>query len=136
MAGSGLVEFAFVSRVAADLCEAGVLRLARQTWRHNTEAGLTGTMRLEDGEISQVVEGSVEVVLPLASRILADSRHGSIRVLAFGPIAARRYEGWRVDGLAAPMAPGAQGSPDVICLLSRAEPVPDAKRDSRCARGA
>ena len=53
-----------------------MLRLARQSWSFNSKMGLTGTLRLVDGEFSEVIEGPCEVVQPLAARILgaADDR--------------------------------------------------------------
>ena len=95
---SDLVEFAFESQAAEDLTPEIVARLARQSWSSNVRAGLTGELRLQDGRFVQVVEGRCADVLRLAARILADSRHRAIRILAFRALPARRYAAWTVQG--------------------------------------
>ena len=70
----------------------------------------------------QVVEGRCADVLRLAARILADPRHGAIRILAFRALPARRYAAWTVSGFdlgAAPEAP----------------PVPRRPTSASCRRG-
>jgi hypothetical protein len=134
---TALIEFAFVSRFAAALEPCSIARLARQTWRHNIAAGLTGEMVIDGVEVQQVVEGRVDAVLPLASRILSDQRHNSIRVIALGPISQRRHAHWRVAGLpetvAAPVADGAANA-TVVPLAFAAEAR--APRAARTASGA
>ena len=93
-----LVEFAFESQVADDLTAASFARLVRQSWSFNVRAGLTGELRLQDGRFVQTLEGRCATVLALAARILADPRHGAIRILAFRTLAARRFAGWTVSG--------------------------------------
>ena len=106
---SDLVEFAFESHVCETLSPACLTRLARQTWSHNTRSGLTGEIRLQNGRFVQVVEGRCADVVALAARILSDSRHSAIRVLALRPLAERRHETWTVVGFesAAPAQPTA-----------------------------
>jgi hypothetical protein len=115
-----LISFSFVSTLDPDLEDAQLTRLARQAWRHNVGAGLTGRMVIRGREIRQTIEGGLEAVLPLASRILGDGRHFRIRVTCFGPIEARQHEDWRVLGLEAPGALGEQG-PSASAGLLRPE---------------
>lgn len=93
-----LVEFAFESQVAAEVGSGQLMALARRAWSFNTRMGLTGEMRFEGGGILQVVEGPCAVVQPLAGRILADKRHGAIRLIALRRLAARRHAGWSMAG--------------------------------------
>ena len=102
---SDLVEFAFESEASEDLTPEFVARLARQTWSSNVRAGLTGELRLQDGRFVQVVEGRCADVLRLAARILADSRHRAIRILAFRALPARRHATWTVQGFDLAAAP-------------------------------
>ncbi len=95
------MEFSFVSKVRANLPSAVFLRLARQIWSFNNRTGLTGELRLQGGSFVQVVEGPCDIVQPLAARILADPRHGSIRIGAFRELAARRYLTWTSHGFEA-----------------------------------
>ena len=93
-----LVEFSFTSRATGELPPAARLRIVRQAWHFNTRLGLTGELRFEHGCFRQVIEGSFEVILPLASRILTDPRHDDIAVRAFRSIAARRFATWTAVG--------------------------------------
>jgi hypothetical protein len=99
---AALVEFSFTSRATENLPPAARLRIARQAWLYNSRWGLTGELRFERGCFRQVIEGACEVVLPLASRILTDPRHGDIAVGAFRSIAVRRFAGWTAFGFEAP----------------------------------
>ena len=102
---SDLGEFAFESQAADDLTPETLTRLARQSWSGNVRAGLTGELRLEDGRFFQVVEGRCADVLRLAARVIADSRHRAIRVLAFRALPARRHAAWTVQGFDLGAAP-------------------------------
>lgn len=132
-----LIEFSFVSRLDAAMPAEAVARLVRQVWRCNTAAGLTGLMAIRGREVREVVEGDVEAVLPLASRILSDPRHGRIRVLAFGPLLARRYSAWCVEGFAFPDAAAHCGAPirdaTVVDLQPRRREA-GVECDARCNR--
>lgn len=98
-AARDLLEFSFESTAVPALPEAALQRLARRSAAFNVRMGLTGRLRLEDGRFVQSLEGRAAVLLPLAGRILADPRHDSIRVTAFGSIAARRFADWSAEGL-------------------------------------
>ena len=95
---TALVEFRFASRLADDLPEAALWRLARLTQQFNRMHGLTGEMRRERHNLRQVIEGSWSVVMPLAARILTDRRHGAISITSFRPIRARRFHDWSSKG--------------------------------------
>jgi len=93
-----LLEFSFESALAEQVPEAALLRLVRQAAAFNGRSRLTGRLRFEDGRFAQVLEGRAALLLPLAGRILADRRHGSIRITGFGALAARRFCGWTATG--------------------------------------
>jgi hypothetical protein len=110
---SDLAEFAFESEPAEELAPELLARLVRQCWSSNLRAGLTGELRLEAGRFVQVVEGRCADVLRLAGRILADPRHGAIRVIALRALPARRHAAWSVKGF------------DLAAAETAAEPAPD-----------
>jgi hypothetical protein len=95
-----LVVFSFESLLCSD-DRRSIARLAGQVWRDNLASGLTGEMRLAGRRVQQVVEGPCDVILPLVARILADARHGGIRITALEATSARRYHGWIFHGLTA-----------------------------------
>jgi hypothetical protein len=92
-----LLEFSFES-TASPMPPAALWRLARQSLAFNTAMGLTGRLRFDGRRFVQTVEGNAAIVLPLAGAILADPRHGKIRVTAFGAVAARRFHDWQDAG--------------------------------------
>lgn len=98
-----LVEFSFSSRLAADQCPVGLMQLARQIWRSNVRAGLTGVLRRMGTDLDQTIEGPSCVILPLSARILTDRRHCEIAIRSFGPIAERRHSRWIVEGFELPV---------------------------------
>jgi len=104
-----LLEFSFESLVAPDMPDAALVRLSRQAATNNARMGLTGRLVCADGRFVQTLEGPAAVLLPLAGLILADRRHRSIRVTAFGGTAERRFHDWSAAGLesSAPAAAGA-----------------------------
>ena len=93
-----LIVFALESRKGADLPAATLIRIEQTALRFNALMGLTGELHLRGESFSLVVEGPSKVVQPLAGRILADPRHRSIRVTAFGRLAERRFGGWGSSG--------------------------------------
>jgi hypothetical protein len=118
--GTDLVEFSFESKAVANLPEAVLLRLARRSSAFNTRMGLTGRLALRDGRFHQSLEGRIDMLLPVAARILADPRHESIRTLAFRAVAARRFSGWEVEGFGFEKAGEAIG--DNLCFLTARPP--------------
>lgn len=107
---SNLVNFAYSSFPAGDLAESALRLLLRQIWTFNTRNHLTGELRYADGRFIQVLEGACDVLLPLASRVLGDRRHGAIIIDAFRPIAARQFGCWSSNGFDIDMTqPGITG---------------------------
>ncbi len=101
--GTILIEFRFQS-VLCDMEAPALAQMARQSWRNNLRSGVTGEMRIEGSRIVQVIEGTINVVLPLVARILADRRHTAIKTIALDPLDARRFDDWRVHGIPAEFA--------------------------------
>lgn len=104
-----LVVFSFESKATAGLPTSVMLRLARQSWSFNLKMGLTGFLRLSNDTFVQQIEGPCDVVQPLAARILADNRHGSIEISAFRRLAARCHASWSTSGFDFAREPGAAG---------------------------
>lgn len=114
-----LIEFAFESRVARSVPLAALLRIADGSRRCNSQCGLTGELHLRGESFRYVVEGSCQVVLPLAARILADERHRSIRIIALGAIERRRFDGWNTLGFDLPDDRDERAATDVRFLAAR-----------------
>ena len=97
-ASDRLLEFRCRSRFVPGVCEVSVMRLVGQSWRESLALGVTGSLRRDGDMVEQIIEGPREIVLPLIARILCDRRHGSIEIVAFGPIASRACAEWTVEG--------------------------------------
>lgn len=93
-----LMTLKFVSTPDAGLSPAALNLVVCQAWAHNMRTGITGEMALRDGLFHQTVEGPFDEIVPLASRILSDSRHHHIAIEHFGSIPARRYGCWSCTG--------------------------------------
>lgn len=96
--GTVLVEFRFES-VLCDIDADALAQMVCQCWRSNLRSGVTGEMRIEDRRVAQVIEGAIDVVLPMVARILSDRRHTEIETITLGPIVARRFGDWRIHGM-------------------------------------
>ena len=62
--------------------------------QHNARNNITGILTLHGGRFAQVLEGPETALRALLARITVDPRHHSLKVIADGPLAARRYAGW------------------------------------------
>jgi hypothetical protein len=60
----------------------------------NERRQVTGALVYGDGQFMQVMEGEQDVVQDLYKRVVKDSRHQNVRLLAEGPIATRRFAQW------------------------------------------
>lgn len=88
---------------AALLVQAALIAATSAT--RNAEGGVTGSLAVGDGWFAQVMEGRRSVLLDTFDRILRDPRHTEIRLLAFNPIARRRFADWSM-GFSGELEPG------------------------------
>lgn len=95
---TGLVAFAFSSRVRPDLPASEIGRIVRQAWANNVAAGISGVLMYSDGTFREVIEGSTDAVQRAAANIIADHRHGNIEVTRFESIETRVFDNWRTIG--------------------------------------
>lgn len=61
---------------------------------NNQAAGVTGALMFNDGCFGQVLEGPQDAVEATFERIQQDARHGTVTLLAFGPVAERGFPNW------------------------------------------
>ncbi|OYU34974.1 BLUF domain-containing protein [Novosphingobium sp. PASSN1] len=60
----------------------------------NARVGISSIVTVHRGRFAQVLEGPEDAVRTVLRRIMGDSRHHSLVVLADVPIVARRYDSW------------------------------------------
>ena len=68
-----------------------ILAVARA---RNAAAGITGVLYYDGAYFLQVLEGPQPGLAEVFASILADERHGDVRVVERGPVAQRGFPGW------------------------------------------
>jgi hypothetical protein len=68
--------------------------LVQQSARRNKEAGITGLLLLSGGAFLQVLEGPSKAVNQLFGRIMRDSRHQDVELIAFEQIGPVYFDDW------------------------------------------
>ncbi len=70
--------------------------LLTQARRFNQEHDVSGLLIYRGGNFLQILEGPIEVLTRLYSRILHDKRHTDIRLLLHATIEKRMFERWHM----------------------------------------
>ena len=91
-----LFSLVYSSRASSNLRDSSLTALLRNARAHNQQARLSGLLLYGQGQFLQVLEGTEPALSELYARIEADSRHLEVRLLAYGPIAARSFPDWRM----------------------------------------
>ncbi len=64
--------------------------------RFNARVGVTGVLFHHSGRFFQYLEGSEDAVREVHARIIASSRHHSLRLLLDTPLTERHFSGWHM----------------------------------------
>jgi hypothetical protein len=121
---SDLSSLMYVSTAVPGTDAAAVERILQTAARHNPGRNLTGALLAYAGHFLQVIEGPQADVNALYQRIERDPRHRNVRLLDFGPLARRRFEGWAMRHV-----PGPQGrDPSVMGFLDELNQGPGAEQ--------
>ena len=70
--------------------------------RNNELVGVTGALMFSGGYFVQVLEGEQEAVEATFERIQQDSRHGSVQLVAFEPVAEQSFRNWSMAYIGKP----------------------------------
>ena len=62
--------------------------------RHNPRRNVTGALLVSRGCFAQVLEGGVDDVEAIFTRIQSDPRHADVRILQFEPVVSRSFGNW------------------------------------------
>ena len=92
MSDSAFLELLYVSVLAPDQRPTVVGQIVTQARARNAQSGITGLLVFDGIHFCQHLEGPVEVVQSLMTRIRQDRRHEGVRVVYEGPRAERRYQ--------------------------------------------
>ena len=89
-----LVRLMYVSRARDGVEAETVQAIVRQSKSHNPAAGITGVLCCTEGLFVQVLEGGRAAVNALYNKIVADSRHHDVQLLAYEETTERHFTGW------------------------------------------
>lgn len=84
----------YVSRSAKGVDQDDVDEIVRVSQARNREHRLTGMLLFTGAHFAQMLEGEPSRLDGLIGRILADRRHGDVRVLGRDRLARRRFRQW------------------------------------------
>jgi hypothetical protein len=79
------LAYVSVSQVDSDTIESTMSEILDQSYRHNTQDGVTGALLYAGGYFAQLLEGDDIGVETTFMRIQADSRHRDVKVLLHEP---------------------------------------------------
>ncbi|WP_096086264.1 BLUF domain-containing protein [Agaribacterium haliotis] len=66
---------------------------------HNQQQQISGVLLASASHFLQIIEGKYEDVNSTFMRIIHDPRHSDIKLISFGCIDARLFEGWGMKGI-------------------------------------
>lgn len=89
-------QLIYVSEAPGNLTPDEIFRIVEQSARNNPSVGITGFLIYRGGRFLQLIEGLLEALEALVTKLRADPRHHSLRVLATHPIAERSFPRWRM----------------------------------------
>lgn len=89
-----LVRLIYCSRAARAVDAEELGAIVKTSRGHNLHDGITGVLCLSEGYFIQVLEGGRAAVNRLYNRVVADSRHAEVTILAYDEIRERRFAGW------------------------------------------
>ncbi len=89
-----LETLAYVSRATPGLGLRDLKHVLRRSREHNFRARVTGYLVYDGVWFAQLLEGPAASLDAALARIMADPRHGEIRLLVRQPIVQRCFDGW------------------------------------------
>lgn len=88
------ISYVSVAAEADEAANESAMVICAFAEQHNARHDITGILTLHGGRYAQVLEGPEAALRALITRIEADPRHHSVRVISDGPISKRRYANW------------------------------------------
>jgi hypothetical protein len=89
-----LVRLIYASRVAAPPTAEDLAAIVRQARARNSAEGITGVLCYSDEHFLQVLEGGRTAVNRAYARIVTDTRHREVELLAYEQVTERHFAGW------------------------------------------
>lgn len=84
----------YLSTATNLLSDAELKEILLKSNGNNQKLQVTGMLLYSEGNIIQVIEGELQIIKALYTRIASDSRHRGIILLSEGDIAERNFPDW------------------------------------------
>lgn len=91
---STLINLVYVSSATRGMSDDELLEILRVARENNTRLGITGLLLHKGGNFMQVLEGPLDAVRGLLTKIECDPRHETLLTLIDKPIAERQFAEW------------------------------------------
>jgi len=91
-----MISLIYVSTATHLLSSEELLEILNVSRRNNQTGPITGLLLYKDGNFMQVLEGPEEAVREIFGKILKDTRHTDVTVLATEPIKERQFADWKM----------------------------------------
>lgn len=88
------ISYTSIATLPEETANADTLVICALAEQYNALHDITGILTLHRGRFAQVLEGPQTALRTLMARILADTRHHTVKIISDGPIAKRRYTDW------------------------------------------
>lgn len=94
MSETNLIELAYVSRTSGKITSEQLIQLLNVSRTYNRVHDITGILLFKDGSFLQVLEGPIDMVMPLYKKIEQDLRHTCVKTLYEKPLLKRNFAEW------------------------------------------
>jgi len=88
------ISYTSIATLPEETADADALVICAMAEHYNALHDITGVLTLHRGRFAQVLEGPETALRTLMARIMADSRHHTVKIVSDGPIVKRRYADW------------------------------------------
>ncbi len=89
-----LSKLIYASQAAHPMTDAELAALLSSARQHNASSGLSGMLLYSNQSFLQILEGELDALDELYTRITQDPRHSRLRLLSRGPIDSRKFAQW------------------------------------------
>jgi hypothetical protein len=89
-----IMQLAYISRAVRLMEPSALVEILMQAREINAFESITGMLLYKDQSFVQILEGHVNALNRVFTRIETDSRHTDVKLLYFSPLLARDFPDW------------------------------------------
>lgn len=99
---SVMIQLAYISTAADDLASGDIFKIIEKSARNNGAVELTGFLIFANRRFFQVIEGPFSGINGLMTKLRADPRHHSIKIVHRSAITNRTFPNWSMKRIFLP----------------------------------